>query len=104
MSEATNDFNRRPLIGILAVALLAIAAVLLARGSGSEYQAAGSACLRVGVLLAAVWLAYPQLEKIPTWIFGTALTGLMLVVVRPQLALVIVPALLMLWFLRSIAV
>ena len=104
MAEATTDFNRRPIIGILSIVLLVTAVVMLLRSAGSENQAFGAACLRVGLLLGAVWLAYPQLERIPAWMFGTLLTALMVMAVRPQMAVLIVPSLLMLWFLRGLSV
>ena len=78
MSESTADseFNRRPIIGLLSIGLLIAAAFLLLVRGGNDLVL-GSACLRVGLLLGAVWLAYPQVSRIPPWMFGTILVSLM---------------------------
>lgn len=55
----------RPYVGMIAVALLALAAGL----SFSESTNSGlpSAMLRVGLVLGAVWLAFPQLARPVNW-------------------------------------
>jgi len=69
-------------IGTIAIALLATA-LALSLGIGGE-QAAETwtgAFLRVGLVLAGVWLALPQLRSLPPWatILGM---GLLLVLAR----------------------
>ncbi len=51
---------------------------------------------RVGLLMAALWLAWPSLKKPARWLPpGIAVAGVMglaVIAVRPQLALVVFPA------------
>lgn len=79
---------QRHLIGIIALLLLAAAVVVVVLRGDELWQ---GAFVRVGLLTAAVWLAYPQLQhvgRLPGWL--AAGVGLVLVVViafvlrRPQ--------------------
>jgi hypothetical protein len=55
----------RPYVGIIAVGLLALAAGLsLYDGTNSGLA---SALLRVGLVMGAVWLAFPQLARPVNW-------------------------------------
>ena len=98
---ANESMNRRPLIGILSAVLLAIGVVPWVMDFGSEATIGlSAACIRVGVLLATVYLAYPDLKNIPSWLFSLLLTALCAVMWRPKLAVVIVPIVLAMWMLR----
>lgn len=58
-------------LGIIALALLALALVAyLASGTDGQYLSLAAALLRVGLVLLAIWLALPQLERAPSWLFG----------------------------------
>ena len=88
----------RATIGLIALVLLA--AGLLTRGAANdELLAAGGASLRVGVVMAVWWLAYPQTQSLPRWLTVAGLVGLFLVVRWPRLLLVVIPLLAVLWFL-----
>jgi hypothetical protein len=89
--------NRRRLIGWIAVGLLAVGGWRL---TISTTDALAAACLRIGMLMFAVWLAYRDLEKIPPWLFVSSLCGLAVVMWRPALAVLVVPALCAFWLLR----
>lgn len=69
----------RTLVGIFAVGLLLAAAILAWTRPSSDYEVWMSACLRVGTVLVALWLALPQLERTPHWLAKGLLLGLMLV-------------------------
>ena len=92
---------RRTAFGIIAALLLVTAAVLLYRFGASEGRETmiASICLRAGLVLGAVWLAYPQVVRIsktfsPTLAAIVLLGVLLLVFVRNKYVLVvIVPAL-----------
>ena len=66
---------RRNLIGILAAVLLLLGGVTALTGPGGS-SAAGFAggCIRVGLVLGAIWLAMPQIQalllKAPGWLLG----------------------------------
>lgn len=57
----------RPTVGILAVVVLVLGALLSLLGSGDDSQAWGAGLLRVGLALAALWLALPELMRFPRW-------------------------------------
>jgi hypothetical protein len=57
-------------------------------------------CLRVGTLLLAIWLAYPQLHRISPIMLVSSLVGAIVVVCRPRLIVIVVPILVAIWFLR----
>jgi hypothetical protein len=63
------------------------AAGLAASGQDAVLQ---GACLKAGLVLGVLWLAWPQLERLPTWsVIGVG--GLMIgLAVRPQAVLVLI--------------
>ena len=94
----------RTLLGICALVSLVAGGITLARGQNditSTSFAAG--CLRVGLVLGAMWLALPQINRMlattPRWLLVSLGIGLVVIVVRPWLALVVIPILIGLWFL-----
>jgi hypothetical protein len=56
----------------------------------------------VGIVLFATWLALPELEKVPKWLFGSVLGGALICVVRPPMIFVVVPTIILMWSLRGI--
>jgi hypothetical protein len=88
----------RPTIGLLAVVLL-IAGAVLRDPSNETVSATGGACLRVGILMAIWWFAYPQLRHLPGWLVGACLVSFLFVMRWPRLLLVAIPLLAILWFL-----
>lgn len=88
----------RATIGLFAILLLAVG--MIARASSDETLAAASgASLRVGVVMAIWWLAYPQAKYIPRWLSVACVVTLLLVMRWPKLLLVAIPLLAVLWFL-----
>jgi len=71
----------RPTVGILALGLLALGALLSFLTSGAESQAWAAGLLRVGIAAAALWLALPELKRLPRWILISAAV-LLLVLAR----------------------
>ena len=66
---------RRTTIGILAVVLLVLwCATLFFGPGGSAASGFAGGCLRVGLVLAALWLALPQMtaafKRLPNWMVG----------------------------------
>ncbi len=58
------------------------------------------ACVRMGALTAALWMAWDDLQRLPKWFLGTAVTALVLVALRPKLFLVLVPLVVILAIIR----
>ncbi len=92
---------RRHLIGILAIMSLACAVGLwMWPFAGSEPYQSGS--LRLGAVLAAMWLAFADVRRIPTWALLAAPVVLFLLVRFPRQLLLAIPAILVLAFLNRI--
>jgi hypothetical protein len=57
---------QRHILGIVAIVVLAVGAVTY----GGDDAAVAGTCLRIGAVLALLWLAMPQLRDVPVWILG----------------------------------
>jgi len=92
---------RRHAVGIFALGLFAAAAALWiwAPQQGVVYQFEAN-FLRVGALLAVLWLAYWDLKRIPPWLWGVFLLMLAVVIVKPRSLIFIVPIALLLGMLH----
>jgi hypothetical protein len=94
----------RSLLGICALVLLLLggAALLYDSGDGTTVSFAAG-CLRVGLVLGAIWLALPQitsiLSRMPRWMMVALAIGLVVIIIRPWYALIVVPVLVVLWML-----
>jgi hypothetical protein len=94
----------RTALGLAALVLVAIGGIVVFRGP-ADGSASGFAagCLRVGFVLGALWLAWPQimafLARAPRWLLVASGLGLIVGAVRPWLLLIIVPVHGVLWFL-----
>lgn len=77
---------RRHLLGAIALTALLAGAALQFAGGGSTRLEWASACLRVGAVLGAVWLALPQLRRPGNrWLVGAVLAAFIVLAVRPRL-------------------
>jgi len=75
----------RPLVGILAIVLLAIGGVLLV-WRPIESEAFTSAFVRIGLVLAALWLALPDTRRPASrWLMIGVLLLAVLLAIRPKL-------------------
>jgi hypothetical protein len=94
----------RTSLGLLAIALVVIGGITLTRGP-ADANSAGFAggCIRVGIVLGALWLALPQilkfLSKTPKWLLVAGLIGVIVCAVKPLLLVAVIPLLGLLWFL-----
>ena len=85
----------RPTIGLIAVVLLV--AGFATRGASDE--ALSSALMRVGLVMAILWFAHPQIKNLPKWWVAIGAVALFLVTRFPKLLVVIIPIAAVLWFL-----
>jgi hypothetical protein len=95
---------QRHAIGIIAIVLLLSSVALLVwqRVEPAEdwrYALMG-ATVRVGVLMAVIWLAYRELKRLPPWIWGTMPVLLAVLAVRPRYLLIAVPIVIALAILK----
>jgi hypothetical protein len=70
--------QKRTIIALMALVLLAIGIGLWISGApGAAVAESQASSLKLGVLCCLVWLAYPELIKLPGWLFPALLcTGL----------------------------
>jgi hypothetical protein len=89
-------------LGLTAVLLLIIGIIVAVQQPECGAAFAG-ACIRVGMVLAALWLAAPQVasfwKKTPKWLLVAGAVALVVCVIHPIYALAAVPLLGLLWFL-----
>ena len=72
----------RAKVGILAILLLLAAAVLALMPQQSDETAMwAAACRRVGFVLAVLWLALPELQRMSPW-YAVAVIGVLIVLAR----------------------
>jgi hypothetical protein len=84
---------RRHAIGVIAVVLLVTGGVLYCTtdGTSNAINDLEATCLRIGPLLAVIWLAYDQLKRVPVWLWCTLPVILVVLATRPRWLLVLVP-------------
>lgn len=99
---------QRKAIGILKSKIVALGLIwpLVQPESGDTLPLA---CWRVAIVLGALWLAFPQVSKLPPWqvagvtgafVVIAARPKLLLILLRPKVLVVAIPVLALLWFLR----
>jgi hypothetical protein len=86
----------RPTIGLITVVLLAVGFATRDQSDG----ALSSACLRVGLIMAILWFAQPQLKHLPRWLVAVSAVGAFVVMRWPRLVVVALPVVVILWLLR----
>lgn len=75
----------RPTVALLAIVLLLTGTALwFVGGDVEDYQAWIAACWRVGAVLAALWLALPEMRRMPTWLLLAILVVAVLVARQPR--------------------
>jgi hypothetical protein len=85
-----NSVTTRRLVAVIAVGLCLVGALIYWQGN----EISGGILLRSGLVLGAIWLAWPALVKLnPRWLVP-ALALLAFAVTRPGLLIWLVPALL----------
>lgn len=101
---------RRHIMGVAGVVLLLVGVCLWIwppeSASGTFWH--GSS-VKSGLVLLAAWLAFPQLQRVPPWLFNVGIGLALLIAVRPRIAIVLtrvawvfVPILGAIWILRRL--
>ena len=86
----------RPTIALIAVVLLAVGLAL----RNQPDDTFGAASLRVGMVMAILWFAQPQLKNLPKWLVIAGAVGLFIAMRFPKLLLFALPVAAVLWLLR----
>jgi hypothetical protein len=93
------DMQRR-ILGILAIAFfLGALAIWLLRLDAAVVL---SGCWRGGALLAAAWLAYPDVQRLPNWLLLTVPVLLIVLLRWPWLLMLAIPLLIAVAVLRNL--
>lgn len=84
---------QRTKVGLISLALLLAAAALVVwpLSDPSTHVAAQGAFVRIGLIMAAIWLALPQLSVLPRWLLVMVILSAVVVAFRPKYAIVAVP-------------
>lgn len=98
----------RPTVGLIALILLAGAAyyrMFPPPPEDSVQVSLEGACVRLGIVMAALWLALPQLSRFPWWIGVAVLLAVIVAVLasKPKLFFYALPILAALWMTRRMA-
>jgi hypothetical protein len=93
----------RTILGLTAIMLLVIGATTLwSMPKNGDAIAFAGGCVRVGLVLGALWLALPQIlsffKRAPRWLLAASGIGIVVCAVKPWLLLLVVPLLALLWF------
>lgn len=92
---------QRATTGILALLLLFGSGLLfLFQPAWGDTQAIAASALRIGAVLGAIWLAYPELSRLPKWLVPLLIGVIVAIAFRPKLAFFIVPLVLAILLLR----
>jgi hypothetical protein len=98
---------RRTAIGVCGLAFFVSGVLLYLFGPNQDsYAMAAGSGVRIGLVLGAIWLSYPQLSHVPWWIVTVGAISLLIVVAFPRpalgraVAIFVVPLLIALWLLR----
>ena len=102
---------RRRILGIGGVVALVLGLYLYTDGADTAtIDFIRASCVKAGLVLLAAWLALPQLDRVPGWVFTTAVGGMLLLAVRPRIvamllrySTVLVPIFAAIWLLRRLA-
>jgi hypothetical protein len=99
---------RRHLLGLIGLALLSVGvyfSIWPPQHAQSEFLQ--GSCTKAGLVLLAVWLAFPQLDQVPGWLLASGTLTLIVIAARPQILLVVLrylvilgPLFALLWILR----
>jgi len=92
---------RRHMIGIIAIVLLLAAAALWIWPLDVDWhEPLKAACSRLGPCMAVLWLAYPEVKRLPPWLLATIPALVVVLAVRPRWFLIALPIVIALAVLR----
>ena len=92
---------RRHAVGVIAlVLLLGAAALWIWPIEASWHEPLKAACSRLGPCMAAVWLAYNEVKRLPAWLVATIPMLIVVLAVRPKWFLIALPIVIALALLR----
>jgi len=67
---------------------------------GGESPAVEAAFWRVGALMTVLWVAWPDMRRMPTWMLALLPVVLLIIAFKPRRALLLIPILLVIALFR----
>ena len=83
---------RRHLLGLIALASFALAVIPYGCPPLARYQTAGDMGLRVALVLGVFWLAWPDLHRLPRWVWFALPLGLVALRYAKPVLIFLLPA------------
>ena len=84
---------RRHILGLIALALLGLGTITSLIPSLADYQVLALGGLRVGIVLGVLWLAWPDLDRLPRWAWIALAVGLVAVIYARSILIFAAPLL-----------
>lgn len=93
---------RRHAIGVIALILLlgAVGLWIWPLDNASWHEMLKAACWRLGPCMAVLWLAYPQVNRLPAWLLGAIPLLLVILAAKPKWLLIAIPIIIALAILK----
>jgi hypothetical protein len=92
---------RRHIIGMVAVVSLVTWLAMQCGAAPAAGQQIAGIAVRFGALMAAWWLAYPDLVRLPRWLWAAMPIAVVVLVKWPQLFWAVIPILLLVAMLKG---
>jgi len=96
------NFTTRDRVGLAAGILLAIAGTTYGLHYIAHVESVKplAPCMRIGLPLFFLWLAWPDIAAFPRWVLHAIIPTIILVAIYPQLLCFIIPAVLLMLFMQ----
>ena len=82
---------RRHILGLIALAALASSATIYWYPPLEQYRPAGAMGLRIGSVLGVLWLAWPDLYRLPRWVWYVLPLGILALIYAKGLLIYLIP-------------
>ena len=91
---------QRHVLGMISIVMLSLGASLYVWQPFESLQGIHGMCVKVGVVLLALWLAFPQINRLPAWLFQAILVSVVVVARWPRMIFLVVPIAIAYWMLQ----
>ena len=93
--------SKRSQIGLISLTTLLVSGgIWLFAEDQAYYGPIQAALLRIGLVLGAVWIGYPQISKLPIWLATIGIGSILAVLLFKKAAIIVIPLLILIWLLR----
>ena len=88
---------RQHAFGILAILFISGGVYFAWQPPDGATQWLYAVLIRMGLVLGAIWLAYPELSRVPPWLYGILAIGIGLVMINLKLIVIFAPVIIAIW-------